>query len=76
MREDNPLDFIRGTRTFYDAWDEPLGKEESMHAYALVSTLKNAVVTQLIKNRRVQKIKNLRRVLEDFISLSKKRKAE
>lgn len=73
-REQNPMDFIRGNPTFFDAHDRPLDPELSKRLINVMFHLKNAVVYYVQKNRKDRKVKNLRQILEEFIKKKKHQK--
>lgn len=75
-REESPLDFVRGTKIFYDDFDMPLDAKESKVIFSALDAFKSAVVTRILKNRRDRKVKNLRKILQEFIALAKKRKEQ
>ena len=73
-RDERPLDYIRGTVNFVDLRDNVLGQSESRKVFKIINSFKNSVVELLLKNRREKKVKNLRKILEDFIAQAKKKK--
>ena len=66
-REQNPVDFIRGNHIFIDSKQRPLDMEESCKVFKIMFALKNSVVFYLLKNRKDRKVKNLKKILEEFI---------
>ena len=73
-RDERPLDYIRGAINFVDLRDNVLNPRDSRHAFKIISSFKNSVIEVLLKNRRDRKVKNLRKILEEFINQAKKKK--
>ena len=73
-RDQNPVDFIRGSHIYYDSQDRALDPEESQRVFVIMFALKNSVVYYLLKNRKDRKVKNLKKILEEFIQKKNKQK--
>ena len=73
-RDERPLDYIRGTTVFLDHREEELNVRDSRRAFKILSAFKNAIIETILKNRRDKKVKNLRKILNEFIEQAKKRK--
>ena len=54
--------------------DTPLDTETSERMFKSMFALKNSVVYYLLKNRKDRKVKNLKKILEEFISRKNKQK--
>lgn len=67
-RDQNPIDYIMGTEVFLDILNKPLADpRESKKMLKIMLALKNSVIYLLLKNRKDRKVKNLRKILEEFI---------
>lgn len=66
-RDQNPVDFIRGNNVYTDVRDIPLDESTSERVFSSMFALKNSVVYYLLKNRKDRKVKNLKKILEEFI---------
>lgn len=67
-RDQNPIDYIMGTEVFLDIYNKPLADpRESKKMLKIMLALKNSVIYLLLKNRKDRKVKNLRKILEEFI---------
>ena len=73
-RDQDPVDFLRGNSIYYDALDRPLDPETSKRVLQIMFALKNSVVYYLLKNRKDRKVKNLKKILEEFIQKKNKQK--
>ena len=73
-RDQNPIDFIRGSQTYFDLKDKPLDAEKSQRIFNALFAFKNAVIYYLHRNRRDRKVQNLRKILEEFITKKNKQK--
>lgn len=54
--------------------DNPLDPEMSTRVFKIMFALKNSVVYYLLKNRKDRKVKNLKKILEEFIQKKNKQK--
>lgn len=73
-RDQNPVDFIRGNIVFTDIRDKVYDETESARIFNIMFALKNSVVYYLLKNRKDRKVKNLKKILEEFIQKKNKQK--
>lgn len=71
-RDQDPVDFIRGNHVFVDVHDKQLDEETSQRMFKIMFALKNSVVYYLLKNRKDRKVKNLKKILEEFIQKKNK----
>ena len=74
QRDSNPVDFIRGSHVYHDSMDRALDPEQSERVFRIMFALKNSVVYYLLKNRKDRKVKNLKKILEEFIQKKNKQK--
>ena len=73
-RDQLPLDYIMGNPNYFDQNDKPLRDRDSKRMHEIMFALKNAVIYNLLKNRRDRKIKNLKQILEEYIKKKNKLK--
>ena len=73
-RDQDPVDFMRGDHVFTDIKDRVSDLEESQRIFKIMFAIKNSVVYYLLKNRKNRKVKNLKKILEEFIARKNKQK--
>mmetsp|Transcript_22438 Transcript_22438/g.27635 ORF Transcript_22438/g.27635 Transcript_22438/m.27635 type:complete len:471 (+) Transcript_22438:1479-2891(+) len=73
-RDQNPIDYLLGIEFYTDAHDRVLDKGTSQKVIKIMAALKNSVIYLLLKNRKDRKVKNLRKILEEFIQRKNKQK--
>jgi CRP-like cAMP-binding protein len=73
-RDQNPVDFIRGTINYTDTRDNNYSAIQSEKIFSIMFAFKNSVVYYLLKNRKDRKVKNLKKILEEFITKKNKQK--
>ena len=73
-RDQNPIDYVMGREVYHDVHDRPLDPRTSRKAINIMNALKNSVVYMILKNRKDRKVKNLKKILEEFIQRKNKQK--
>ena len=73
-RDQNPVDYILGSKLYTDPNFKQHSPEVSDRMLEILFALKNSVVYYLLKNRKDRKVKNLKKILEEFISKKNKQK--
>ena len=73
-RDQNPLDYITGSDIYYDPKSKLLEPELAARMKVNLNSLKNATVYLLLKFRKDRKVKNLKKILEEFIHKKNKEK--
>ena len=69
-----PIDYISGSLDYKDSNDNIHPVERSGKIFKAVHALKNSMIYYLLRNRKDKKVKNLRKILEEYIAKEKKKK--
>ena len=73
-RDLKPLDYILGTKSYIDPEFKRHSPEVSERMFNTLNALKNSVVFYLHRNRGNKKVKNLKKILGEFITKKNKQK--
>lgn len=67
-RDQVPIDYIRGYQTFEDCHNHAHVGDQAIRVFKALNVFKNSVLFYTLKNRRDRKVKNLKKILEEYVA--------